>query len=78
MIQREGCSIGETSLIAGKNNPYPYRTYWLTGRALTECAIAPVEGGEELTDLIFEIEFCKKNVTPARARTWGDIKLLDR
>ena len=78
-IQREGCDAGETRLIASDANPYPYGIYWITGRVISPpCALAPVDGGEDYTDLIFQIEFCDTHATPVRARTWGEVKQLYR
>ncbi len=77
-LQREGCDSGETIIIANDANPYPYGIYWITGRAITTCALRSVDGGEDYTDLIFEIEFCSTGATPVRAGTWGELKLLYR
>ena len=78
-IQREGCDIGETRLAASTDNPYPYGIYWITGRtAGGPCLLRSVGGGEDFTDLIFEIEFCNTHATPVRGRTWGELKLLYR
>ncbi|TMQ50989.1 MAG: hypothetical protein E6K72_10960 [Candidatus Eisenbacteria bacterium] len=78
-LQREGCDIGETRLTASTDNPYPYGIYWITGRtAGGPCALRSVGGGEDYTDLIFEIEFCRTDATPVRGRTWGELKLLYR
>ena len=77
-VQRAGCNIGETRLTASENDPYPHGSYWITGRALTACVLAPVDTGEGFTDLVFEIEFCKTSVTPVRPRSWGELKLLYR
>lgn len=79
LLQREGCDSGETRIAASSNNPYPYGIYWITGRTIFgPCALRSVDGGSDNTDLIFEIEFCKPDVTPVRARTWGELKLLYR
>ena len=77
-VQRENCDAGETRLVASTSDPYPNGIYWITGRALTTCVLRTVDGGEDYTDLIFEIEFCDTNTTPVRSRTWGDVKLIYR
>jgi hypothetical protein len=78
-IQRQDCDIGETRLAASTNNPYAHGIYWLTGRTVfLPCLLANVTGGEDYTDLIFEIEFCNTRETPVRERTWGELKLLYR
>ena len=76
-LQREGCDAGETIITADGTNPYPHGIYWLTGRTIfLPCGLRSVDGGSDNTDLIFEIEFCKPDVTAVRARSWGELKLL--
>jgi hypothetical protein len=77
-LQRDGCDAGETIITADDTNPYPGGIYWITGRVISTCALRSVAGGAESTDLIFEIEFCRTDVTPTRARTWGELKLMYR
>jgi hypothetical protein len=78
-LQREGCDAGETIITANDADPYPNGIYWLTGRTIFgPCALRSVTSGEDHTDLIFEIEYCKTDVTPVRARSWGELKLLYR
>jgi hypothetical protein len=78
-LQREDCDSGETRLVASTSNPYPYGIYWLTGRTIfLPCGLRSVDGGEDYTDLIFEIEYCKPDVTAVRARSWGELKMLYR
>jgi hypothetical protein len=76
-LQRDACDVGETRLIASTNDPYPHGLYWITGRTF-ECGLRSVDGGEDFTDLIFEIEFCRTDVTPVRTRTWGELKVMYR
>ena len=78
-LQREGCDDGETRIVANTANPYPNGIYWITGRVISyPCALAPVNGGEDYTDLIFQIEFCNTHATPVRGVTWGGLKMLYR
>ena len=78
-LQREGCDSGETRLIASTSDPYAQGIYWLTGRTIFgPCALRSVTSGENNTDLIFEIEYCKTDLTAVRARSWGELKLLYR
>ena len=78
-LQREACDSGETRIAASSNNPYPYGIYWITGRTIFgPCALRSVDGGSDNTDLIFEIEYCKTDVTAVRARSWGELKMLYR
>jgi hypothetical protein len=77
-VQREACDPGETRLIANTDDPYPGGFYWVTGRVVSTCALRSVVGGAESTDLIFEMEFCRTEVTVARGATWGQLKLRYR
>ncbi len=78
-LQAQDCNPGEAWIIAANDtNPYPNGIYWITGRSSTFCVLAPVEGGEDTTDLLFRLEFCRTSTTPALRRSWGDLKVLYR
>jgi len=79
-IQEPNCNQGESFRIAASNqNPYLHGIYWLTGRVSYPCHLRAVVAGGDLTDLIFDIEFCRPDVTtPVRRSTWGQVKTLYR
>jgi hypothetical protein len=78
-LRTEFCSPASWSIVASNANPYPYGLYWLTGRVDNPpCHLRPVAGGENNTDLLFDIEFCTTRVPAARAGTWGELKVLYR
>jgi hypothetical protein len=77
-LQAEGCDQGDVwDIIADDRNPYPDGISWLTGRANAGCYLAQVEGGEDVTDLIFRIEFCTAT-TPTIPASWGALKMIYR
>ena len=76
-IQTEYCDPGEIRFVADTLNPYKYGISWLTGRALTVCALAPVSGGEDNADFIFRLEFCDAT-TPVKRRSWGQVRSIYR
>jgi hypothetical protein len=78
-LQAENCSPGEPWIIAADDtNPYPQGIYWLTSRSLTSCVLPGVAGGEDNTDLLFRIEFCREITTAALQQTWGALKVIYR
>jgi hypothetical protein len=79
-LQAEGCSPGAVWYIrANETNPYPDGLYWITGRVVNPpCHLRFVDGGENNTDLLFDIEFCDTHPTPTRRQTWGELKVIYR
>lgn len=79
-IQPANCSSGAVwYIVANNTNPYPYGFYWNTGRVVSSpCHLRGVDGGEDLTDLLFDIEFCDTHPTPVRSRSWGEVKVIYR
>jgi hypothetical protein len=79
-LQAEGCTGGSVWYIAASNlNPYPDGSYWLTGRVdSTPCHLRAVDGGSDIVDLLFDIEFCSSGVTSSHARSWGALKVIYR
>jgi hypothetical protein len=78
-IRTEHCSPGSWFIIANNANPYPNGLYWLTGRITTlSCGLRNVIGGENNTDLLFDITFCSTGTTPTRPTTWGRVKVIYR
>ena len=78
-LQLEACDAGEISFIASDHNPYPDGIFWLSGRVTTlPCFLRQVDGGEDSTDVIFEMGFCRAASTPVRRHTWGKLKVIYR
>lgn len=78
-IQSEDCDPGETLIAANDDNPYSQGHYWITGRtAGLPCFLRAVDGGQENTDLVFRMEFCRIATTPVRQMPWGRLKLIYR
>jgi hypothetical protein len=78
-LQAAGCNpVDAWYILANNMNPYPYGMYWLTGRVDNSCHLRGVDSWEDNLDLLFDIEFCTTRVTPARAGTWGELKVLYR
>ena len=79
-LQAGDCNQGEFLIIASEANPYADGIYWISGRVTQPpCHLRAVDGGSDNTDLLFEIEFCKRDVaTPIRTSTWGKIKIRYR
>jgi len=78
-LQREHCDGGETFIIGSDVDPYPQGIYWITPRiSMAECHLRPVTGGGNNDDLLFRIEFCGGLPTPARSKTWGELKAIYR
>lgn len=78
-LQAAGCNIGEINFIANDTNPYPHGLYWLTARVESPpCYLRGVSGGEDGTDILFDIEFCRPATTPVLRETWGKLKLIYR
>lgn len=78
-LQREYCDTGETDLIVKTDDPYPFGIYWITGTvAFLPCHLRAVAGGEDYTDLAFEMEFCVDDATPTLRWTWGELKIKYR
>jgi hypothetical protein len=78
-LRTEFCSPASWYIVANNTNPYPYGLYWLTGRVdSSPCRLRPVVGGENNTDLLFDIEFCGTRITSVHQGTWGTLKTIDR
>ena len=77
-LRTEFCSPASWYIVANNTNPYPYGLYWLTGRVDTVCRLRPVLGGEDNTDLLFDIEFCTTHVTSVHPGGWGTLKVRYR
>jgi hypothetical protein len=45
---------------------------------VSSCSLRFVTGGENNTDLLFDIEFCDTHPTPVRRQTWGELKVIYR
>jgi len=79
-IQEPNCNQGESWFMAVSNqNPYPHGDMWLTGRVSYPCHLRGVTAGGDPWDMIFDVEFCRPDVTtPTRRSTWGQLKILYR
>jgi hypothetical protein len=79
-MQGESCNSGSVWYIRGNDlDPYPNGLYWITGRVVSSpCHLRAVDGGENNTDLLFDIEFCDTHPTPTRRQTWGELKVIYR
>ena len=78
-LQTADCNQGEINFLASSKNPYPYGIYWQTGRVSDPCYLRGVAGGGDLIDLIFDIEFCRPDLTtPTRKSSWGQLKVIYR
>ena len=78
-IRTEHCSPGSWYIVANNADPYPDGLYWLTGRIDTSpCRLRNLIGGENNTDLLFDITFCNTRTTPNRPVTWGRMKVIYR
>lgn len=78
-LQREHCDPGESRFVSSNANPYPDGISWISGSvAFLPCYLRSVDGGGDLWDVIFEIEFCHDITTPVRPTTWGRLKILYR
>ena len=76
-IQAQYCDIGEVRILSTTKNPYHDGMIWLTNRALSSCFLAPADRGEDTTDIIFRIEYCDAP-TPAKRKSWGEVKTIYR
>lgn len=78
-LQAENCYNGALwAVIANGANAYPHGAHWVTRRVSSPCYLGAVVGSEDSIDLIFEIEYCKTTTTPARRRSWGELKMIYR
>jgi hypothetical protein len=79
-VQPENCAPGAVWYIVGNDSdPYPGGLYWITGRVTSSpCHLRGVAGGENNTDLLFDIEFCDTHSTPILGPSWGAVKVIYR
>ena len=79
-LQGANCTPGSVWYIAASNlNPYHDGSYWLTGRVdSSPCHLRAVDGGSDVVDLLFDIEFCSSGATATSVRSWGELKVIYR
>jgi hypothetical protein len=79
-LQNAGClTAAAWQIVASNANPYPSGMHWLTGRVdNSPCHLRAVIGGEDNTDLLFDIEFCSSGITSSHAKSWGSLKVIYR
>jgi len=78
-LRTEFCSPASWYIVASNTNPYPYGLFWQTSRVDNPpCHLGNIIGGENNTDLLFDIEFCTTRVTPIHSGSWGSLKVIYR
>jgi hypothetical protein len=76
-VQADACNGGSVwNIAANDTNPDPNGNYWITNRAVQGCYLPAVSGGEDLTDLLYQIEYCRAETTPTLRRSWGELKVI--
>jgi hypothetical protein len=79
-VQVENCFGSEAwRLLVDEQNHYPYGIAWITGRVTQPpCHLRFVDGGEDSTDHVFQVEYCSDTPTPTLRRSWGELKIRYR